>query len=44
MGNTKFSKTWLQKYFFSLFTKAHLRETTINLRIFEFTKVSHVIN
>ena len=41
--NTTFSKTWLQKYFFSPVTKVYIRETTIILRIFEFIKFSHFI-
>ena len=35
-----FSKTWLQKYFFSPLTKVYVRETTNILRIFEFTNIS----
>ena len=41
--NTTCSKTWLRKYFFSPVTKAYVREATIVLRIFEFTKFLHFI-
>ena len=41
--NTTFSKTWLRKYFFSPVTKVYVRETTMILCIFGFTKFSHFI-
>ena len=42
-GNTTFSKTWLWKYFFSPVTEVYFHETTIILRIFDFTKLSRFI-
>ena len=41
--NTTFSKTWLRKYFRNPVTKVYARETTIILRILEFTNFSHLI-
>ena len=42
-SDTTFSVTWLRKYFLSPVTKVYGCETTIILRIFEFTKFSHFI-
>ena len=41
--DTPFPKTWSRKYFLRPVTKVYVRETTIILCIFEFTKFSHFI-